>query len=323
MRTSTLVAVLVVAPFSLASQGAYGQTDFPNRMITVVVPSAAGSATDGAARTVAQELSSVAKQPVIVDNRPGAGGVIGTAYAAKALPDGYTIMLGNNGTHAANVTLFKSLQYDPIKDFAPIMLAERAPAFLVVNADSPIKSIDEFLRTARAKPGSASVGVFSVSGIVAATMLKSKANIDFVQIPYKTPSAGIGDLLGARLDGIFADVQNTISLVQNGKARVLAVTSRARVPTMPDIPTLSEAGVPDYELVSWGAYFAPRDTSPDIVATLNRLLRAAYTAESVRATSARFGMEIMASSPEELTTFLNAEIRKWSDMIRLSGYEQQ
>ena len=176
--------------FFLSSRGAFAQAEFPNRLITIVVADRrAGSATDGAARTVAQELSGVAKQPVIVDNRPGAGGVIGTAYAAKAAPDGYTIMLGNNGTHAANVTLLENLQYDPIKDFAPIMLAERAPAFLVVNAESPIKSIGEFLQSVRAKPGSASVGVFSVSGIVAATMLKSRANIDFVQIPYKTPSA--------------------------------------------------------------------------------------------------------------------------------------
>jgi tripartite-type tricarboxylate transporter receptor subunit TctC len=311
---------LTVGLVSLAPRDGCAQTNFPVRQITIVVPTAAGSTADGAARTVANELSVIAKQPVIVDNRPGAGGTLAAMYAAKAAPDGYTIMLGTNSTHAANVSLFKNLPYDPVKDFAPITFAESAPAFLVVPIESPLKSVDDLRRQARAKRGDISLGV---SGGVAATLLKGKGDFEFVQIPYKAPSPGITDLLGGRLDALFGDVQNTVSLAQGRKIRILAVTSRERFPLLPEIPTMIEAGIPDYEMVSWGAYFAPRETPPDVVATLNRLLRAVYATESVRATSARFGMQIKLSTPAELADFLRSEIQKWTEMIRASGYEQQ
>src|SRR5262249_14153834 len=164
---------------------------------------------------------------------------------------------------------------------------------------------------------------FSVSGIVAGAMLKGKGGFEFVQIPYKAPSPAITDLLGGRLDAMIADVQNTVSLAQGQKIRILAVSSRARFPVLPDVPTMIEAGIPDYDMVSWGAYFAPRDTPADVVAALNRLLHAAYATESVRATSARFGMQIRLSTPAELADFLRGEIPKWTEMIRASGYEQQ
>jgi tripartite-type tricarboxylate transporter receptor subunit TctC len=317
------VIVLLVGLVSLAQCESFAEAAFPERQITVVVPLAAGSTADGAARTVANELSVIAKQPVVVDNRPGAGGALAAVYAAKAAPDGYTIMLGTNATHAANVSLFKNLAYDPIANFAPITLAESAPAFLLVPADSPLKSVSDLRDVARTKRGDVSLGVFSISGIVAATMLKAKADLEFVQIPYKAPSPAITDLLGGRLDALFADVQNTVSLAQGQKVRVLAVTSRTRFPPLPDVPTMIEAGLPDYELLSWGAYFAPRATPPDVIAALNRMLHAAYATESVRSTSARFGMQIGLSTPVELAAFLHDEIPKWAEMIRASGYEQQ
>ena len=211
MRRSSAVAVAIICVASCAAlpRVASAQVSFPNRQITIVVPTAAGSTADGAARTVANELAVIAKQAVVVDNRPGAGGAIAAQYAAKAAPDGYTIFLGTNGTHAANVALVRNLAYDPVKDFAPITMAETAPAFLTVHSDSPLRSIAEFLRAARDRPGQLNVGVFSVSGIVAATMLKARAELDFVQVPYKAPSPAIGDLLGGRLDALVSDVQNT------------------------------------------------------------------------------------------------------------------
>jgi tripartite-type tricarboxylate transporter receptor subunit TctC len=323
MRVRNSVRAAIGLAFVLMPQAISAQATFPARPITIVVPTAAGSTADGAARIVANELSLIAKQPVVVDNRPGAGGALAAGYAAKAAPDGYTILLGTNSTHAANVSVFKNLQYDPIKDFAPITLAESAPAFLVVTPDSPLKSVDDLRRLARAKQGDISIGVFSVSGVVAATMMKGKGDFDFVHIPYKAPSPAITDLLGGRLDALVSDVQNTVSLEQSRKVRILAATSRARFPLLPDVPTMIEAGIPDYEMVSWGAYFAPRGTSADVVATLNRLLHAAYATESVRATCARFGMQIRVSTPAELAEFVRSEIPKWSEMIRASGYEPQ
>jgi tripartite-type tricarboxylate transporter receptor subunit TctC len=314
---------LSVALVLVALHSAAAQSTFPTRQITIVVPTAAGGAADGAARTVANQLSIIAKQPVIVDNRPGAGGMLAAMYVAKAEPDGYTILLGTNSTHAANISLFKNLQYDPIKDFAPITRAESAPAFLVVNADSSIKSVADFLGTVRRKPGETSVAVFSMSGIVAATMLKAKTNIDFVQVPYKAPSPAISDLLGGRVDALFNDVLNTVALVQSQKVRALAATSRTRSPVLPDVPTMIESGVADYEMLSWGAFFAPRDTPPEAVATLNRLLHATYATEPVQAAITRLGMQLQLSSPDELAGFLRTEIPKWSEMIRASGYEQQ
>ena len=299
------------------------QEAFPARQITIVVPTGAGGAADGAARNVANELSLIAKQPVVVDNRPGAGGSIAAAYVAKAMPDGYTILLGTNSTHAANVSVFKNLSYDPVKDFAPITMAESAPAFLIVAPESPIKSVEDMRRSARARGTAINIGVFNVSGVVAAAMLKAKGDFDIVQIPYKAPAPAVTDLLGGRVDALISDVVATLSLAQGQKIRILATTSSARFPPLPDIPTMVEAGVPDYEMISWGAYFAPRNTPPDVIATLNRMMHAAYATESVRATSARFGMQIRLSTPDELTAFVKSEIPKWSEMIRASGYEQQ
>ncbi len=319
---STLAIALAVVSGIFPTQTPAEPT-FPSKPITIVVPLAAGSTADGAARTMGNELSMIARQPVIIDNRPGASGVIAAAFAAKALPDGYTIFLATNSTHAANVSLFKNLPYDPVKDFAPITMAENAPAFFVVRADSPIRSMAEFIETVRASPGKLNVGVFSVSGIVAATMLSSKASLDFLQVPYKAPAPAISDLLGERLDALAADVQNAVTLTQGNKARALAVTSAKRFPIMPDVPTISELGVPDYEMVSWGAYFAPAGTPREIVAELNRMIHAAYETKPVRDASERFGMQIKLSSPEELDVFVRNEIIKWSAMIRASGLEPQ
>jgi tripartite-type tricarboxylate transporter receptor subunit TctC len=311
---------LSVALVLVALHSAAAQSTFPTRQITIVVPTAAGGAADGAARTVANQLSIITKQPVIVDNRPGAGGMLAAMYVAKAEPDGYTILLGTNSTHAANVSLFKNLQYDPIKDFAPITRAESAPAFLVVNADSSIKSVADFLGTVRRKPGETSVAVFSMSGIVAATMLKAKTNIDFVQVPYKAPSPAISDLLGGRVDALFNDVLNTVALVQSQKVRALAATSRTRSPVLPDHDRIRSCGLRDAVL---GRLFRTARHAPEAVATLNRLLHATYATEPVQAAITRLGMQLQLSSPDELAGFLRTEIQKWSEMIRASGYEQQ
>ena len=317
------VVTLAVAGLCAFSIEARAQILFPSKQITIVVPVAAGSTADGAARTLGNELSIIAKQPVIIDNRPGASGMIAAAFAAKAAPDGYTIFLGTNSTQAANVTLIKNLPYDPIKSFVPLTMAENAPAFFVVNADKGFNSMADFYKAAREQPGKLNVGVFSVSGIVAATMLSTRAKIEFLQVPYKAPAPAIADLLGGRLDALAADVQNTVTLAQGSQARVLAVTSGKRFPLMPDVPTVMETGVPDYELVSWGAYFAPAGTPPDIAATLNRMIHEAYATKSVRETSARFGMQIQLSTPEELGAFVQSEITKWSAMIKASALEAQ
>jgi tripartite-type tricarboxylate transporter receptor subunit TctC len=257
-------AALVAAALSLATQA---QT-YPTRPVRVMVPFPAGSATDQVARLVGQQLAEALKQPFIVENKPGAQGSIAAAEVARAAPDGYTLLLTTNTPQAANVSLFKKLAYDPVKDFAPVARIGTTSFMLMLKADSPIRTFKEFLADARTKPGKLSAGFGSAGSQVALAMLKSMGNVDVVEVPYKGIPQAITDVLGGTLSFTFVDLGNALAQAKGGKLRGLAVTSAKRTPLAPDVPAVAEE-LKGYELIAWFALMAPAGTPAPIVQRLH------------------------------------------------------
>ena len=244
---------------------------WPAKPIKYVVPFAAGGTTDILARTISEKLSVALGQPVVVENKPGAGGGLGAAEVAKAAPDGYTIMGGTISTHAINATLYKSLPYDPVKDFAAITLIARVPNMLVINNDIPAKDVAELIALMKANPGKWS---FASSGNgtsqhLSGELFKGMAGVDMQHIPYKGSPPALTDVMGGQVNMTFDNITTAWPLAKGGKLRALAVTTAKRSPVSPEVPTLAESGLPGYEIGSWQGVFAPAGTPPDIVKRLN------------------------------------------------------
>ena len=299
--------------------------DYPTRPIRLIVPFATGGGNDTIARVVGQKLSARLSQQVIVDNRAGAGGVIGAELAARAAPDGYTLFLGGVGSHAINPNLHERLPYDPIKDFAPISLLASAPLILVVHPSLPANSAQELIALARAKPGKlnyASNGNGSSSHL-AAEMFASMTGIDIVHIPYKGLSPALTDLLGGQVQLMFSSVVAILPHVQSGKLRALAVSGAKRLSLMPDLPTIAEAGVPGYQTSSWYGILAPTGTPKDIVSRLNAEIVKTLAEPDVRKALAGEGADPVGNSPEEFAIYIQAEKDRLGKLIRNSKIPMQ
>lgn len=294
---------------------------FPSRPITIIVPFPAGAAPDAAVRALSSSLSLIAKTPVIVENRPGANGIIAAQAAMRAAPDGYTIMLGPNTTHAANVSLFKSLPYSPLKDFTPITLAERAGSVFVVPASSSITSIADLVKAAKQRPGALNAGIVNATTQVSASLLAKLADVSFTFVPYQGAPQLAADLAGGRVDFSVYDVTNTLALRSAGRLRALAVTSQARNPALPDVPSMAELGFKNYDVTSWGAYFAPARTPEPVIRKLNAMIHAAYESKAVREHAQKTGNRIQLSSPQELRSFVEREIEHWRELVVFTGIE--
>jgi tripartite-type tricarboxylate transporter receptor subunit TctC len=292
--------------------------NYPGRPIRLIVPFAAGGGNDTVARLVGQSLGARLGQPVIVDNRPGAGGVVGAEAAAKAAPDGYTLFLGGVGSHAINPNLHKDLPYDPIKDFEPITLLASAPLILVVHPSVQADSVAQLIALARAQPGKlnyASNGNGSSSQL-AAVMFASMTGIDIVHIPYKGLAPALADLLGGQDQLMFSSIVAILPQVRAGKLKALAVTSRRRMSLLPDLPTIAESGVAGYESSSWYGILAPAGTRPDIVARLHDELVKVLAQEDVRKALAQEGAEPVGNSPQEFAAFISAEKQRLGAVIK-------
>ena len=292
--------------------------DFPNRPLRLIVPFAAGGGNDTVARLVGQSLATRLGQPVVVDNRPGAGGVVGAEAAAKAAPDGYTLFLGGVGSHAINPNLHNDLPYDAIRDFAPISLLASAPLILVVHPSVPANSVGELIALARSQPGKlnyASNGNGSSSQL-AAVMFASSAGIDIVHIPYKGLAPALADLVGGQDQLMFSSVVAILPQVKAGKLRALAVTSRKRMALLPDLPTIAETGVAGYETSSWYGILAPAGTPPAIVARLHDELVKVLAQEDVTRALAQEGAEPVGNTPEQFAAFIRAEKERLGAVIR-------
>jgi tripartite-type tricarboxylate transporter receptor subunit TctC len=315
---------LLFAGALLAAAGASAQTAYPNKPIRAVVPFAAGSATDQIGRAFAEKMAASLGQPVIIDNKPGASGMLGAADVAKAAPDGYTILVGTNSTNAALKFLMKQLPYDQDKAFTPVAYLGSVPLMVAVNNDVPAKNLRELIDLAKAKPGNTSVAYASTSQHVSSEMLASMAGVKFNMVPYKAGPAAMTDLIGGQVMVFTADFAVTVPQHKAGKIRGLAVTSTKRAAAVPELPTVNEAlGLKDYELIAYFAVFAPAGTPPDVVAKLNQAINAAASSKDIQDRFANLGFAVEPGSPDDLARRNRAETAKWEKAIRDAKIEPQ
>ena len=317
-----LTPLLTMATAALLAVPAAAQ-DYPAKPITVVVPFGPGSGTDQMARLYAKALGDQVKVPIVVENKGGANGFIAAQYVAKAAPDGYTLMMTTNTTHAANEHLFKKLPYDPVKDFAPIGLLSTGQMLLLVKPDSPYKSVADLLAAAKKDSGKLDFGSGSSSSQVAGYALQQMAHVDMLNVPYKSNPQAITDLIGGRFSFMVADTPTALPQVQGGKLRALATSGAHRVAALPDVPTVAEAGVKGYDVSYWFAVYAPAGTPPAIVSKLNQMFNKASATSEVKAYMNQTSGTLTSSTPEGLAKFQAAESKKWGEVIRAAGIEKQ
>jgi tripartite-type tricarboxylate transporter receptor subunit TctC len=291
---------------------------YPSKPIRLIVPFAAGGGNDNIARLVGKRVSDSMGQPLVIDNRPGAGGVLGAELAAKSAPDGYTLFLGGVGSHALNPNLIEKLPYDPIGDFAPVALLARAPLILVVHPSVPARDVAEFVAYARKNPGKlnfASNGN-GTSAQLAAVMFDSMAGVDMVHVPYKGLAPALTDLLSGQVQLMFSSVVAILPHVRAGKLRALAVTGTKRMAALPELPTIAESGFPGYEASSWYGILAPAGTPREIVTKLNAELTKALQQPEVRTSLLAEGAEPAGGSPEQFAAYIRTEKERMGKLIR-------
>ena len=298
---------------------AWADESYPSRPVKMIVPVAAGGGTDFTARTLAEKLGVALGQPVVVENRPGASGSLGVQQAAAASPDGYTLVMPIT-SFPINPSLRK-LPFDTVEDFAPVVLAGTLPLVLVVNSDVPAKSVPELIALARSKPRGIN---FANSGNgttahLAGELFNRMAGTQMVSVNYKGGGPAVSDLLGGHVQVYFSTIPSVVQHIQAGKLRALAVTGKERSPEMPDIPTVAESGLPDFEVTAWFGIFAPAQTPQPVVARLNTELVKILAMADVREKLANHGVEPGGGSPESLGRFLVSEVAKWGDVVREAG----
>ena len=311
-----LTRVLSAAIALLAGTAAAGsQPAFPSRPITMVVAFAAGGSTDLIARVLAQRMGSILGQTVIIENKGGADGAIGTAAVARAAPDGYTIILSTTSTHVINPLLYKTISYNPATDFQPISLVAQSPNILVSSLKFGAKSVADVIARARAAPGTLNVATGATMHLLNAAMFKSMAHLSWVDVPYKGSGPALNDLFSGQVDLMFDQLPSSLAQVQGGRLKAVAVTSRQRTSVAPDIPTIAESGLPAFEATSWWAVYAPPRLPPEIVTKLNAAVHQALADPKLLATFKEMGLEAWQSTPEELTKLLVDERAKWQKVI--------
>jgi tripartite-type tricarboxylate transporter receptor subunit TctC len=321
MLQLAIVTSAAVALSSFTGQKTAKAQEYPNRPITLVVPFPPGGGNDAMARIVGEKLSEVIGQRVIVENKGGAGGVLGTTSVARADPDGYTLLLGHTGTLGINPYLYKNVTYDPRKDFAPIGLVARIPLVMVVNPSLPAKTVSEFVSYAKDRPGNLN---YATSGVgtgshLAAEMFASRAGLKMTHVPYRGTAPSITDLIGGRVDVSFSVTSSVATQVEGNNLRALAVTSPNRSPTLPSVPTMSEAGMPGFEAVLNYGILAPAGTSPEVVKFLNSKLQPILGSDDMKKRLIADGAEAAPSSPEEYSAVIAEDLNRWGEAVRSSG----
>lgn len=319
-RRTVLAAAAAACALSLAPLAAHAQA-FPTKPITIVVPFSAGGTTDILARVVGQYMSKDLGQPVIVDNRAGAGGNIGALNVARAPADGYTLLMGTVGTHAINQSLYKKMAFDPIKDFAPLSRVALVPNLLVANPAQPFKNVKELIAYAKANPGKVTFGSSGSGSSIhlSGEMFQQMAGVEMQHIPYKGSAPAVTDLLGGQIAVMFDNMPSAIGHVRAGKLRALAVTTPKRSPALPDVPTIAEAGVPGYSATSWFGLLAPANTPAPVLAKLNASILKALADPDVKKKMAEQGAEPYGEKPEQFAEFIRSETAKWGKIVKQSG----
>jgi tripartite-type tricarboxylate transporter receptor subunit TctC len=319
------IRLLAVAAVSLGlTAAASAQTAaYPNRTITLVLPFAAGSGTDVTTRIISQQLGIALGVPIVIENKPGANGSIAATYVARAAPDGYTLFVTTNTSHSANPFLLKTMTYDPVKDFTAIARTGDLPFMLVVSNDVKANNVAELVALAKANPGKLTYASGSSSAIVSGATFARNAGIDMLHVPYKSSPPAMNDVIGGRIDMMFTDVPSGLPHVTGKSLRALAVTTTKRSPLVPDLPTMQEAGVPDFDITSWQAYFGPAGLPKEIVVRLNAELRKIVEKPEMKARLAELGMDAFSGTPEELDTFVKEQLVHWEKLITNAKIEKQ
>jgi tripartite-type tricarboxylate transporter receptor subunit TctC len=296
---------------------------YPGRPITIIVPFGAGSGTDIVTRIIAQPLGIALNQNIVVDNRPGANGGIAAAYVAKALPDGYTLLMSTNSPHSSNPFLLKNIAYDPVKDFAPITRIGSFTLTFVVHPSVPAKTLAELIAYAKANPGRLAYASGNTSGILAGETLKHWAGIDVLHVPYKSVPQALNDVIAGRVALGFSDMTPVLPHLASGALRPLAITRLRRSALLPDLPTFDESGLKDFEVESWAGLFAPAGTPAAIVARLNAETRKIVENPQIKAQIAQIGFEVFGSTPEELGVFVKDQLVRTGRMAKEAGIEPE
>ena len=321
----TLLAGASVAALAASLAAPLAAQTYPSRPIRYVVPFAAGAGVlDIMARIVSQHLGISLGQQVVVDNRPGAGGNVGAEIAAKAAPDGYTMLMGNTAL-VVSPYLFAKLPFDPLTDFVPVTQVNSAPLLLVVHPSLPVTSVAELIAYAKARPGQLNYGSGGIgtTPFLATELLKSLAGIDVVHVPYKGGAPALADLVAGQLSFMIENVPGTLPFVKDGKLRALAITSRQRLPLVPEVPTMIEAGVADYEMIGWNGIFLPKGTPAEITTRLNADLVKVLGTGEMKEQLGKLGAEPVGSTPAAFAAFVQAESRRWGKIIKDLGIKPE
>jgi len=323
-RITRRLALASAAAAALLAAGAAQAQAWPSKPIRAIVPFAAGSATDQIGRAFAEKMAATLGQPIVIENKPGANGMLGADIVAKAPNDGYTILVGTNSTNAALKYLMKQLPYDQDKAFTPVGFLGSVPLMVAVNNDVPAKTLKEFVDLAKSKPGQVSFAYASTSQQVSSLMLASMTGTQMNPIPYKAGPAAMTDLIGGQVNMFTADFGVTVPQYKAGKIRGLAVTSMKRAAAVPDLPTVNEAlGLKDYELIAYFAVFAPAGTPADVIAKLNQAVNAAASSKDVQDKFSANGFAVEPGTPDDLARRNRAETAKWEKAIRDAKIEAQ
>ena len=319
---TSMFRVMLATALLLGGSATFAQT-FPEKPVRLIVPFGAGTVTDQTGRFLGQKMTEVLGQNVIVDNRPGANGIIGAEATAQAPADGYTLMIGTNTTQAANLVLYKKLPYDPRTDFTAVTHLVTGGIVLVVHPSLPVKSVRDLVAIAKQKPGQMSFGWANSVSLVGMEQLKSLAGVDITSVPYKTLPAALTDILGGRIEMTFGDSVTVMPFVRSGRLKALAISTPRRMAVFPDLPTVAEQGVPGYEIAGWLALFAPARTPAPIVSRINGVVGKILRAPEAVEFFGRNGWEPVPGTPEDLASFVRSEVDRWGRMIKAAGIQPE
>ncbi|MFM9887195.1 MAG: Bug family tripartite tricarboxylate transporter substrate binding protein [Burkholderiales bacterium] len=311
------LAVTLIASVNVFAQG------YPSKPVRLVVPTGPGSISDTVTRQVAQSLTTLLGQTFLVENRVGANGIIGADAVAKAPGDGYTILMGNFSTHAANPALYAKLPYDPVRDFTPIAQTGRIPYVLIVNPNVKAADFAGLVALAKAQPGKLTYATGSAPSIVGMESIKRAAGIDILQVPYKTVPQAVPDVIAGQVDMIVADLGTTGTHIRSGKLRAIATVTTARTPLLPDVPAIGELGISGLDVVGWLGWFATAGTPKDAIDRLHAALLQVLAPKDLREKGALLGIEVMTTSPAELAAFTTEQLSLWGRLIKEAGIKAE
>ena len=325
MRFIQKLFVYALSLGTLFASAAIAQNNYPSKPINFIVPYGAGGSADSRSRQIAQKMSLILKQPIVIDNKPGAGGNIGTEFIARAAPDGYTIGMGNFAPMAVNKTLFGNLRYDPEVDLSPVMLIEKGPLVLVVNPNSPYKTIGDIVAAAKAKPGTLTFSSGGIGGShqLSAELFELNAGISMIHVPYKSGSAALTDLMAGNVDIMFDQMYSAVPSIKADKLRPIAITSKKRSPLLPNVPSFAELGYPKVEVLNWQGLIVPKGTPKAIIDKLNAAANEALKDPGIREIMLSQGNEIGGGSPAEFAALIKSESAKWSAVVKAANIKPE